>query len=422
MSQADQVIRSILGRLAFSTVDVDVREPHQAWARSGAMWLTGRENGPPLPAPGNPAGVAEALLQLWATRSQRWAGRTPRSPNAALLGERACILGLGRHGSATCSGAGRMLPASDGYVAVSLARPDDIELVHPLTGMPPADDPWRVLATWLRSATVQEAVERARSLGVPVGAVPGPTPTATRSGVVARRGGARRKGRTPPRVVDLSALWAGPLAAHLLGLAGAEVIKVESPSRPDGTRRGPARFFDLLHGGHKSVSLDLDREREALVRLLRSADLVLSSSRPRAMAQLGIEIGAVVDDGVSWVAITSHGMTTDAGRRVGFGDDVAASAGLVARDDAGPVFCGDALADPLTGITAAAAAATVLGEDTAWLVDVSMYDVCLATARASAVGDRAEVPEAVRPTARMPVEAGPELGEHTAGILAGLRG
>ena len=40
-----------------------------------------------------------------------------------------------------------------------------------------------------------------------------------------------------PLVVDLSALWAGPLCAHLLGLAGARVVKVESLGRPDGARR-----------------------------------------------------------------------------------------------------------------------------------------------------------------------------------------
>lgn len=39
-------------------------------------------------------------------------------------------------------------------------------------------------------------------------------------------------------VVDFSALWAGPLCAHLLGLAGARVVEVETPGRPDGGRRG----------------------------------------------------------------------------------------------------------------------------------------------------------------------------------------
>ena len=50
------------------------------------------------------------------------------------------------------------------------------------------------------------------------------------------------------------------------------------------------------------------------------------------------------------VSITAFGRDSN---RIGFGDDVAAAAGLVALDDAGdPVFCGDAIADPLTGLTA----------------------------------------------------------------------
>ena len=44
-------------------------------------------------------------------------------------------------------------------------------------------------------------------------------------------------------VVDLSALWAGPLCGGLLAGAGATVVKVESTHRPDGARRGPARVL-----------------------------------------------------------------------------------------------------------------------------------------------------------------------------------
>src|SRR5262249_16899261 len=52
-----------------------------------------------------------------------------------------------------------------------------------------------------------------------------------------------------PRVLDLSALWAGPLAAHLLWLAGAEVVKVESRTRPDAMRLGNNEFYSLLNQG-----------------------------------------------------------------------------------------------------------------------------------------------------------------------------
>src|SRR5438445_440620 len=70
-------------------------------------------------------------------------------------------------------------------------------------------------------------------------------------------GGARRR-IEGARVVDLSAMWAGPLCASVLGMAGADVIKVEDPRRPDGARFGPPEFFDLLHAGHRSVVLALE--------------------------------------------------------------------------------------------------------------------------------------------------------------------
>jgi crotonobetainyl-CoA:carnitine CoA-transferase CaiB-like acyl-CoA transferase len=112
-------------------------------------------------------------------------------------------------------------------------------------------------------------------------------------------------------VVDLSTLWAGPLASHLMQLGGARVVKVESTSRPDGARRGPARFFDLLHAGKESVALDFTSPtgRRALVSLVARADIVLESARPRAMHQLGIDPAALVRarPGLTWISITGYG-------------------------------------------------------------------------------------------------------------------
>ncbi|WP_231122266.1 CoA transferase, partial [Mycobacterium intracellulare] len=48
-------------------------------------------------------------------------------------------------------------------------------------------------------------------------------------------------------VADLSSMWAGPLCGRLLAHAGATVVKVESPRRPDGTRAGDRSFFDWMN-------------------------------------------------------------------------------------------------------------------------------------------------------------------------------
>src|SRR5439155_15408456 len=97
-----------------------------------------------------------------------------------------------------------------------------------------------------------------------------------------------------PLVLDLSALWAGPLAAHLLGAAGSTVVKVETAEQQDGARLGDRRFFDLLHGGHDSVVIDAaaPRDRRLLRRLAERADIVVASARPRAFATLGLDPAA----------------------------------------------------------------------------------------------------------------------------------
>jgi crotonobetainyl-CoA:carnitine CoA-transferase CaiB-like acyl-CoA transferase len=180
--------------------------------------------------------------------------------------------------------------------------------------------------------------------------------------------------------VDLSAMWAGPVAAQLLGRAGARVVKVETATRPDGARRGPARFFDALHGGHESVTVDVatSEGRGRLGALLERADVVIESSRPRALRQLGFDAERMVRarPGLTWLAITAYGRSSAWSNRVGFGDDAAVAGGLVARDDAGdPVFCGDAIADPLSGLEAVRAVGESLQRGGGEVIDVSMAQV-----------------------------------------------
>ena len=163
--------------------------------------------------------------------------------------------------------------------------------------------------------------------------------------------------------MDLSALWAGPLCTHLLGLLGARVVKVESPGRRDGARAGNQAFFDLLNRGKSTLMLDLDTMsgRDQLRRLLARADIVVEASRPRALEQLGIDASEFCADGraLTWISLTGHGRAAPEGDWIAFGDDAGVAAGLatVMRHATGePVFCGDAIADPMAGMHAALAA------------------------------------------------------------------
>ena len=203
---------------------------------------------------------------------------------------------------------------------------------------------------------------------------------------------------------------------------GATVIKVESTTRPDGARQGPAAFFDLLNGRKRSVALDLDRPDgvRQLGELLAVADVVIEASRPRALEQMGIDAKGHLASGrpLVWVSITGYGRRAPERDWVAFGDDAAVAGGLVSWDGDGPVFCADAVADPTTGLVAAAAVVDALSRGGSWMLDVSLVGVAahLAGPTLPIAPDTVAAP----PQARVAASWAPRFGEHTAEVLAGL--
>jgi crotonobetainyl-CoA:carnitine CoA-transferase CaiB-like acyl-CoA transferase len=194
------------------------------------------------------------------------------------------------------------------------------------------------------------------------------------------------------------------------------VVKVELVPRLDGGRRGDARFYDSLHAGHESVLVDpaVRDDRALLHHLLHRADVVIEASRPRAMQALDVDAAQVCEASpTSWVSITAYGRT--APERVGFGDDVALAAGLASREgDGRPLPCGDAIADPLTGMHAAVAALASHLAGGSRILDVAMVDVVAATvawAPAATLPATAGLPAAVEePTAAASLASAAEPG------------
>ena len=110
------------------------------WADSGAMTLTGYEDGPPRrlrrQVVSRLRGAAAVLEMVTAI-----AGRRVRIDGPALLGERAALQGLYRRGIASAGGAGRLIEAGDGWIVVNLPRRRDLELLSAWLGVPRSETP-----------------------------------------------------------------------------------------------------------------------------------------------------------------------------------------------------------------------------------------------------------------------------------------
>jgi crotonobetainyl-CoA:carnitine CoA-transferase CaiB-like acyl-CoA transferase len=208
-------------------------------------------------------------------------------------------------------------------------------------------------------------------------------------------------------VADLSSMWAGPLCGQLLARCGATVVKVESQERPDGTR-ATAAFFDWMNSGKLSYTVDFDNTGE-LSALLDFADVVIEGSRPAALARRGLGPHTVKPRrGRVWLRITGHGTEGERADWVAFGDDAAVSGGLVGYRGGAPVFSGDAMADPLTGLHAARAVVDSLSRGGGELIEFAMAAVAAEYAGLPAEGG---VVAAVAPSS---VSAGPALGADNA--------
>lgn len=376
--------------------------PPCEWAASGAMALTGPAQGPPGFASG---GLATAARGAGLALAAVCPGRGFDSLDApALLGERAALFGLARAGPTSCGGSAKLLPAGREWIALNLPRDDDWRMLEAwleqaLPGAAQARD-WSAVARAVGRHPAEPLVERGREIGLAVArAATTPRPGAAPFRLEAESRALPRP--RAPRVLDLSTLWAGPLAGSLLARAGCDVLKLESPSRPDGarlgTRAGERSFFDLLNADKRGVALELSEanDRARFARLLDAADVVLESARPRALAQLGFDARAWVGGrpGRIWASITGHGRERE---WIAFGDDAAVAAGLAfdpGDAKAAPRFCGDAIADPLTGLYGALTIAALLRQGRGGLLSLSLEAV---TAHAAAAGSTAAA-DRVRP-------------------------
>ncbi len=205
------------------------------------------------------------------------------------------------------------------------------------------------------------------------------------------------------RVLDLATVMAGPVAATLLADFGAEVIKVEEPTRGD-TIRGlgggaGADLFWLQEGRNKRcVTLNLRQPegQELLARLAAQCDVLIESFRPGTMEawNLGPERLCEENPRLVYLRMSGYGQTGPYRERGAFDRVAAAFSGVTyatGDPDRPPIRSGYALADYMSAAYNAFAVAMVLyhrdaqGDGRGQVIDLALYEPLLRASEASAV-------------------------------------
>jgi crotonobetainyl-CoA:carnitine CoA-transferase CaiB-like acyl-CoA transferase len=174
------------------------------------------------------------------------------------------------------------------------------------------------------------------------------SPRAGATSRTGRPGGYERGGWRLPladiRVVDCTAWWAGPVATAALADLGADVIKIESVTRPDFMRFASTRrptderwwewspIFHAANAGKRGVTFDLSRPEgsEMFERLLQTADVLVENFTPRVMEQFGFDWERVhsVNDQLIMVRMPAFGLDGPWRDRTGFAQTMECLTGL----------------------------------------------------------------------------------------------
>jgi crotonobetainyl-CoA:carnitine CoA-transferase CaiB-like acyl-CoA transferase len=172
------------------------------------------------------------------------------------------------------------------------------------------------------------------------------------------------------RVVDCATLFAGPLAATVLGDFGADVIKVEHPERPDPSRhhgaakQGVGLWWKVLGRNKRTTTIDLGKPdgAEVLRRLLADSDVLIENFRPGTLERWGLSPESLLELNPRLVVarVTGFGQIGPYSTRPGFGTLAEAMSGFAAvtgEPDGAPVLPPFGLAD---GVSALALVSAIL--------------------------------------------------------------
>ena len=207
------------------------------------------------------------------------------------------------------------------------------------------------------------------------------------------------------RVLDFTRVVSGPYCTQLLGLLGAEIIKIEDRDGGDSVRHGPghpalkneglAATFVMFNAGKKSVTLDLKKpEAKAVVmRLARVSDVVVENFRAGVIDRLGFGYSALAAENARLIycSISGFGQTGPDSQAPAFDGNIQAMSGMMAitgEPDGDPMRAGYSVGDTGTGLQAALAISAALYQRTAsgrgQYIDVAMLDSAISLLSQSA--------------------------------------
>lgn len=199
------------------------------------------------------------------------------------------------------------------------------------------------------------------------------------------------------RVLDLSNVLAGPFCCHQLAHLGSEVIKVEAVGRGDLARnlgadselnrRGMGVSFLAQNAGKKSITINLKHAegRALLLRLVKTADVLVENFRPGVMDRLGVgyEVLKQENPRLVYCAISGFGQEGPWKDRPAYDQIIQGVSGVMSITgdaESAPLRVGYPLADSVGGLTAAMAISAALNApERGTFIDVSMLESVIAT-------------------------------------------
>jgi crotonobetainyl-CoA:carnitine CoA-transferase CaiB-like acyl-CoA transferase len=175
------------------------------------------------------------------------------------------------------------------------------------------------------------------------------------------------------KIIDMSAVIAGPMATQLLADQGAEVIKIENPGMGDMARwlgpqsNGLGAMFAAVNRNKRSIALNIKnpQAKALVVELVKSADVIVENYRPGTMERVGLGYDALklINPGLIYVAMSGFGQSGPYAKRRVYDPVVQAVSGFAdsQADDSGkPHLIQSIVCDKIGALTVAQAITAAL--------------------------------------------------------------